>query len=150
MSERVILSTGAWGVTLEAGQPENQLAELNLESKATPQRIEAARQLFPEASLNDFEAVGRTGRRLRHLESGREYMVAQEQVLMARDPRQSGIEYFVLAGDRLLLLRPRGFDAAEVGIPGEIVSGELRQSPGGGVRVVDGRSGAVLRENLRL
>ena len=151
MSERMILSTGGWGMELKGDQqPENQLAELRVEHRVTPQRLAAARKLFEEASLDDFEAVGQTGRRLRHLATGREYQIAQDQPLMERDPRRSGIEFFIVAGDWLHFLRPRGFDAAEVGVPGEILSGELRQAPGGGIRVVDARSGAVIKDGLRL
>jgi hypothetical protein len=147
MSERQYYGDSAWGMELGSGRPEGLLAS---EHKATPARVAAASQLFEQASLSDFQAVGSTGRRFRHRESGCEYMVAQEQVLMERDPRRSGVEYFVIAGDRLLFLRPRGFDAVERGVPGEIISGELRRSPSGGVQVVDPKSGAVLREQVRL
>ena len=94
-----IFPTGSWGRRLEGGQPPGQLAELEYEHKATPERVEAARELFPEATLDDFELVGNTGRRFRHRETGAEYMVAQDQVLMARDPRKSGVEFFIVAGD---------------------------------------------------
>jgi hypothetical protein len=119
------------------------LAELDAEHKATPRRVEAARQLFVEATLDEFEAIGVTGRKLRHRETGREYVIAQDQVLMSRDPRRSGIEFFIIAGDRLWFLRPRGWHGdVEVGIPSEVISGELQRSPSGGVRVVDKHTGS--------
>ena len=131
--------------------PPGQLAELEFEHKATPERLDAARELFPEASLSDFEVVGVTGRRLRHRESGADCMVAQEQVLMERDPRKSGVDYFVVAGDRLRFLKPRGWNGnEELGIPGQILSGRLEAGPGGSVRLVDAKSGRVVRERVRL
>jgi hypothetical protein len=74
-----------------------------------------------------MRSTSTAGRRLRHLESGVEYMVAQEQVLMERDPRRSGIEYFVVAGDRIWFLRPRGWDGdVNIGVPGQITAGGAR------------------------
>jgi len=69
---------------------------------------------------------------------------------MERDPRKSGVACFVLAGDRIWFLRPRGWTGnVDVGVPGQILSGELRRSPGGGIQLVDSKSGAVVREGLR-
>jgi hypothetical protein len=131
-------------------QPEGQLAELEVERAATPERVEAARLLFEEATLDDFEPYGNRGK-LRHRETGVVYTLAQEQVLMAQDPRKSGIAFFIVAGTRLLFLRPRGFDGnVELGIPGQIVGGQLQGTPDGGVRVVDVKSGAVVMERVRL
>lgn len=102
MSEVQIFPSGSWGMRLEGGQPAGQLAELEIEHRATPERIEAAGELFPEARLDDFEVYGSTGRRLRHVESGVIYSIARDQVLLARNPRKSGIECFIVAGDFLV------------------------------------------------
>jgi hypothetical protein len=139
----------AWGERLGGDLPEGQLAELEVEHKATPRRIEAARRMFEEAALDDFEPYGIRDK-LRHKVSGVVYAIGQEQVLMARDPRRTGVDYFIVAGDRLWFLRPRGWSDAECGVPGELIAGELRRSPGGGVQVVDRRTGAVVREQLKL
>ena len=69
---------------------------------------------------------------------------------MERDPRKGGVEYFVVAGDRLLFLRPRGAAGdVDVGVPGRILSGVLEKSPSGGVQIRDVISGAIV-ENVRL
>jgi hypothetical protein len=135
---------------LESGPLEGQLAELDSQHNATPERLAAARQLFEEVTLDELEVYGSTGRKLRHRESGAVFVVAEEQVLMAADPRKTCVKFFLVSADRIWFLRPRGFDAVERGIPGEIIAGELRRAPGGGVKVVDVRSGRVVRENVRL
>lgn len=149
MGEREYCAGGAW-VSSSAADAGGFARGARFTPQGDPQRVEAARALFPEASLDEFEAVGVTGRRFRHRETGREYSVAQDQVLMERDPRKGGVEFFVLAAGQILFMRPRGWDGdIEVGIPGQIISGRLRQAPGGGVRVVD-RSGNVVRDGVRL
>lgn len=149
MSERHVYISGAWGMEVEGGQPEGQLAELDPQRKATPERIEAARSMFEEWPVSDFEPHGNRGK-LRHKSSGVVYVVAEEQILEDRDPRRSGIECFIVAGDRLWFLRPRGWDGnVERGIPGEVLAGELRNSPTGGVQLVD-RHGNVVRKGMRL
>ena len=56
MRERVYHNQGAsWGQRIGCDRPEGQVAELETENAATPQRVEAARRLFPEASIDDFE-----------------------------------------------------------------------------------------------
>ena len=67
MNERQYYADGSWGMQLQGGQPEGQLAELGLESKATSARIEAARAMFEEASLDDFEPIGIRGRKWRRV-----------------------------------------------------------------------------------
>ena len=107
---------------LEGGQPARQLAELYLESKATPRRVAAARALFEEASLADFEPIGNRGRKWRHTGTGREYVIDEiAGVDGGRSASKSGVEFYVVHGDRLLFLRSREFDASERGVPGEIV-----------------------------
>jgi hypothetical protein len=103
---------GSWGMRLEAGQqPAGQLAELEFQHKATAEKVEAARQLFPEASITDFQPIGVTGRRFVHIESGREFMAAQDQVLLAKNPRRTGVEFFVLDGWKLVFMRIIGLHA---------------------------------------
>jgi hypothetical protein len=108
MSERVTYMSGAWGGELSSGGlPQGQLAELDTEHKATPQRVAWARQLFEEATSADFEPHGNRGK-LRHKSTGVVYVADESQVLMSADPRRAGIRYFLIVGDRILFLRPRG------------------------------------------
>ena len=101
--------------------------------------------------LADFEAYGSTGRRLRHIESGHVFSIAPDQVLMSRNPRKAGIEFFVHAGDYLWFLRPRGWSGnEELATPGKITAGRLEAGPGDSVRVIDARTGAVVQERLRI
>ena len=152
MSEEIqFFPSGSWGMRLEGAQPAGQLGELDYEHRATPEKIEAARELFTEARLADFEAYGSTGRRLRHIESGQVFSVAGDQVLMSRDPRKSGVDCFVVAGDYIWFLRPRGWHGnEELGVPGTILSGRLEAGPGGSVRLVDGKTGSVIQERVRV
>ena len=150
MSEREYLTAASWGQVLDSGRPQGELAQLDAQHAATPQRVAGARALFTEASISDFEPFGNRGK-LRHRQSGVEYVVAQEQVLEARDPRRAGVEYFIVHGGVLRFLRRRGWDGnVERSIPGEIVAGVLERSPSGGVRVRDVRSGHVVRDQVRL
>jgi hypothetical protein len=122
---------GAYGKRLDADWPENQLAELDVEHKASPEKVERARLLFKEARLDDFEPLGSKGRRFRHRETGREYVTDESQVLMAGDPRAGGVEFFAIDGYRIVFLRPRDFDPVQRVVLGTLVAGELTRRPGG-------------------
>ena len=105
-------------------------------AKATPQRLAAARKMFPEARLDDFKPVGGRGRSWRHKEPASSTCSTRPGAHGERPAqlRRRVLHVPVTAGS----CGARGLDAS-TRRPGEIISGELRQSPGGGVRVVDAR-----------
>ena len=150
-NERQNYASGGWGMRSRAASRRGSSRSSTSSSKATPQRVEAARQLFRRRRSTTSSAIGNRGRKCRHQGSGREYVLDEAQVLMAPDPRKIR---------RRVLRRPRRQAAVhaasrlrrqrERGIPGQIRLGEFGQSPGGGIRVVDARTGAIVREGLRL
>ncbi len=122
---------GAYGRRLDTGLPEGVLAELEIEHKATDERVERARLLFEEVKLADFEPLGTTGRRWLHRSTQREFVIDESQVLMAGDPRAGGVEYFAIHGDRILFFRPRDFDPVQRVHLATLVTGEVVRGPDG-------------------
>ncbi len=146
--EREWITDTSWGMQVGGGQPEGQVAELDIQWAATPRSVAQARHLFEQAEFSDFEPVGVTGRKFVHKETGRQFLLDQSQILMSPNPTKLGIKYFCVHAGRLWFMRARDHDPVDRGVAGEIIAGEVRQSPGGGMRIVS-RSGAV-RDQVNL
>lgn len=123
----------AYGRQLSSGpHGEGEIALLEIEHQARPERVARARQFFQQARFADFEALGTKGRRWLHRESGREFVVDDSQVLDALDPTAVGVEFFVVHAGRMWFLRARDHDPTRRTFLGRFYAGQL-------VRGTDGR-----------
>lgn len=100
----------AYGRRLDSDRDEDVLATLDTQWAATDWVVENARRYFMEASLSDFQALGTLGRRWLHIETQREYLLDESQVLNEPDPTTTGVEYFAVDGYRIMFFRARDFD----------------------------------------
>jgi hypothetical protein len=102
---------GAYGRQLDGGpHGENELALLEVEHRATPEKVERARHFFTEATFADFEPLGTKGRRWLHRETQREFLLDESQVTDAPDPSSTGVEFFAIAAGRIWYFRARDHD----------------------------------------
>jgi hypothetical protein len=119
-------------------------------SEQTPaklaQRVEAARQLWPEAELDEFEIVGHAWRPvLIRRSDGVQFRVFDHDPFMQQDPAAAGVAcWLVDGGGQLVFLRHRDAPdpAVSQSLPGRFYAGRVEQAPGGQLEVVDEKTGA--------
>ena len=112
---REVYSWGGWVSRSTAASRPASWRNSTSSTRPRPSAVEAARSLFRRRALDDFDPIGNRGRKWRHKDTGREYLLDESQVLMSTDPRRTGVEFLhrprrssdVHAGARLRRLRAR-------------------------------------------
>jgi hypothetical protein len=93
--------------------PNGVIGYVDPHRQATEHRVAQARRFFPQASRDDFELVGPSGRRWRDRASGEEYRTDASDPFQLRDPRKSGISCFIIDGWQIIYLSRRGEERFE-------------------------------------
>lgn len=98
----------SWGAELSDGHEEGWVGDVDSHRIAYDDRVQAARQYFPEAPFEDF-AVQQTGPdryRLTDPATGVAYRVVGYDPLLSERPRDCAVSVFTVdAGNSLLFLR---------------------------------------------
>ena len=77
---------------------------------AWPERVAEAVRLWPQADAANFEALDPKGRRWRDKASGVEYRALSGAPLLASQEASRGASRFIVAGNRIFVLRPASYD----------------------------------------
>ena len=101
----------AYGREVKSAFPENVLAVIGANEYATPELLERARDLFPQADMSDYD-VTQTGPDkflFTDRATGEQYRRVEYDPLIQPDPRSTDVVAFVVDhGGRLHYLRRRG------------------------------------------
>jgi len=126
------------GMQLDNGLPESHLGFLDSHMAATPERVREARLFWPERDPADFDAYGRTGRKIVDRESGAVYVLAEHDPLQGADQATDTIEFFLVHSDWLWFLKPLGAGVtAGTGLSASTFGGVIKKDFTGRPVVID-------------
>ena len=89
----------------DSTRPKDWFGSINVSPTADDDRVKLARRYFTEASADDFEIDGKNWI---DKQAKTRYRMAGFNPLLSTDPADTGVDTFVIYGDSMLFLRPKG------------------------------------------